>query len=199
MSATKLRIQSDSDGNIMKNLPDSTKKCLKSPALTKSPQCSGTANKLKLFRGNTTTETEKDTKYVNKLHRMVNNNSKTDIMPEPFDVIKTFASSPLLSEAILLCGSKSVSTDSITTNETEQSRENIFNLKEYQTLLYQLILFRKQMVAKIEDNRSVQESDLLKSWRLVYDAEEKEYNLQLNQRMAADVLQIHQKLLKMVG
>lgn len=54
------------------------------------------------------------------------------------------------------------------------------------------------MSTKMQANKQVEESDLVKSWQVVYEAEEKEFALKCRERMAADIISAHNHLNAMV-
>jgi len=51
----------------------------------------------------------------------------------------------------------------------------------------------------MQANKQVEESDLVKSWQVVYEAEEKEFALKCRERMAADIISAHNHLNAMVN
>jgi hypothetical protein len=112
---------------------------------------------------------------------MVSPDSRTDVMPEPFDFIRT-SHHPVPHH-----------------HSSFSLPRHALSALDLQTLLHQLAFFRMQMIVKMESNRVTEEQDLLKSWQLVYEAEEKEYVLRCKERMAADVIHAHNKLIAMVS
>ena len=134
---------------------------------------------------------------VDKLNRLVNRNRKTDIMPEPFEEFdRLFSSSSLLKSIRRSSTSSSCGTTDLNFDQ-QISVQNMFS-SEIETLQLQLNLFRLQIAAKIKKDSVMHDKDILKAWRLVYDAEEHEFNLLCEERIASDVFNMHEKLISMV-
>ena len=132
--------------------------------------------------------------YVSKLYRMVSPDRRTDIMPEPFDYMKSCT-------AIINGESEFTDGDcdsSIQTNITATTRFAL-NEQDLQTLYHQLAFFRIQMSRAMMKNKAVDEQDLIKAWQLVYETEEKESELRIKDRMTADIIAAHNQLKSMVS
>lgn len=134
--------------------------------------------------------------YVSKLYRMVSPDRRTDIMPEPFDYMKSCIS-------IINGNGESEFNDedcdsSIHTN-IAATKQFALNEQDLQTLYHQLAFFRMQMSRAMMNNKTADEQDLVKAWQLVYETEDKEADLRVKDRMTADIIAAHNQLKSMVS
>ena len=103
-------------------------------------------------------------------------------MPEPFDFMKSCTA--------IINGESEFTNDDYDSSQHKQDLE---------TLYHQLAFFRMQMSSAMMTNKMVDEQDLIiKAWQLVYEAEEKETELRLKERMTADIIAAHNQLKSMV-
>jgi hypothetical protein len=112
---------------------------------------------------------------------MVSPDRRTDIMPEPFDFMKSCTA--------IINGDSEFTDDDCDSSQHKQDLE---------TLYHQLAFFRMQMSSAMMTNKMVDEQDLIKAWQFVYEAEEKETELRLKERMTADIIAAHNQLKSMV-
>lgn len=161
---------------------------LDSPSLTTNSRLSSPtrASPSHVIASATSSSTQKN--YIPKLYRMVSPDSRTDIMPEPFEFIKNCTA--MINNGVSLTPERS--------NCSESFQKTSLASQDLQTLLCQLVYLRMQMITKMQANTAVEEQDLIKSWQLIYEAEEKESELRVKERMAADIINAHNQLKAMV-
>jgi hypothetical protein len=70
--------------------------------------------------------------------------------------------------------------------------------KDLNTMIRQMKLFRLQLQVKITRNKITEEHDILHAWQVVYDAEEEAFNLKAKCTVAYEMINIHERLEKMV-